>query len=859
MKNIEQQGLILRFSIANPTIQPTEGRWNATARISIEGRREKIPAIIETVVLEEDRKQLRIAARIPKGSSHNIQFDSVWIVSQLPSPETTRLDEGFFKKMQADSNGRKVIETLYGGQFLDVNDKVDEDAIFFFPSTEPIVLNQFQNYYISMILADVPLVLGNSPFGCGKSMTIVTAAIELHKRNNRFNKHGKHRQQLLVTQTNNAGVSLVEIARRVKGVQVNFLRYISETNWKVLPDASRTVYDMPSLMQDMFVGWATESSDPMIVYSQWSRHHKNAIVRKVTQNYIDPGQLHGEARLIFQNLMNYQKTTEPSPRVLREAFFLAYQPDVIVTTADSLHALVQSEILKYIANVQIDEASQLPEHSLVYLLQEFPNAGFGLVGDIKQLPPHCDNLLNNRLKEYGIGNTMERALEKGMFPKSILRYVYRCHPVTTQLLSDLFYDGNLICGVEENDRNEFMRMRADIWPNSKFPILVLNHEGRSYSLGTSVANEDEKIQVVRIVKCLTQEMNGYQLKEFDIGIISFYRAQTSLLTEAFRGTDVKCGTIDAFQGTEKEVMIVCCTNEKPSEFMKLANRVNVAMSRARQATIIIGNVSRLREAQYWSTIVKKSQKNNCLIYEVSRFGCADHLYRASANDSHFQSGHRHDESGDDDDSPDNSYEESRQSVLSVEERSNKTSSDEDDSEAKPKMSRRRGGRRRGGRNKKNTVKSQEQNVDKKPDGTAPAGTNSRKRRERRKRAAQRKMEQEAVTPANQDNKRNPRNGQKERIPQEITGKKESTGEESGNCSGGSRPLYAAVVQSTSTPRNRGNIEKTNGRKEPKVQINLGSMVDQLLNLNVSNAQSSVAGAHDDEEHLVPGRRRRKRN
>ncbi|CAO4372936.1 unnamed protein product [Caenorhabditis nigoni] len=47
--------------------------------------------------------------------------------------------------------------------------------------------------------------------------------------------------------------------------------------------------------------------------------------------------------------------------------------------------------------------------------------------------------------------------------------------------------------------------------------------------------------------------------------------------------------------------------------MQLSNRLNVAMSRARQATIIIGNSIGLSEAKYWKDIVKIVEENGGLV------------------------------------------------------------------------------------------------------------------------------------------------------------------------------------------------------------------------------------------------------
>jgi superfamily I DNA and/or RNA helicase len=52
------------------------------------------------------------------------------------------------------------------------------------------------------------------------------------------------------------------------------------------------------------------------------------------------------------------------------------------------------------------------------------------------------------------------------------------------------------------------------------------------------------------------------------------------------------GTIDGFQGQEKEVIIINTVRSNPSGkigFLKDEKRMNVAMSRARELLIIIGN------------------------------------------------------------------------------------------------------------------------------------------------------------------------------------------------------------------------------------------------------------------------------
>ncbi|CAI2327574.1 unnamed protein product [Caenorhabditis sp. 36 PRJEB53466] len=621
MRNISKNGMIVRFTILNPSAHPTIGRWNTSGRIRISGRLPggEVPAVIETVIAEKGRLQL--AARISRGAPKDLRFCSrmVYLVSQREPSEITMLSNIFVKSMVGESNGKRIIKTLYGGPPIPII-TVGARGKFKFGEME---LNESQCEYVQMVLDRNPMVIGSSPFGCGKSMTIVTAALEIVKNFNK-NRTGyeiQRQQQLLVCQSNYACVNLVHIMAKLKnaGPPVNFLRFVSVNNWMELPDVCRTDHDLPALVGEIFTKWATGALVQHMKKRERYLSHAGKV--KIVEYLMAMEEMQTE--LWTKEAKEIQRQIKEVPRKAKGyknsigslliSFFVLFTPDIVISTVDSVPTLLKSGILKTVINVQVDEASQVPEYTLLSLFIKFPKACFSLIGDTRQLPPYCEEALTGKLKEYGIGNTMERALETDMFPKTTLKYVYRCHPVITNLLSELFYEGELISGVSTTERSEFIMKRSDFWPNPRYPITVIDNQEKGYRMGTSAGNKSEVQIVKQLLQMLTKKHNGYELHARDIGVISFYSAQTSVLTEALRGSGVKCGTVDSFQGTEREVVILCCTNEKLSEFMQLANRLNVAMSRARQATIIIGNVHGLRKAKYWSTILKQVEENGCLV------------------------------------------------------------------------------------------------------------------------------------------------------------------------------------------------------------------------------------------------------
>ncbi len=114
-------------------------------------------------------------------------------------------------------------------------------------------------------------------------------------------------------------------------------------------------------------------------------------------------------------------------------------------------------------------------------------------------------------------------------------------------------------------------------------------------------NEEEVTAVCEIIQHLVNQ--GYSLE--DIGIISAFRAQANALTEAitknFSQFNRKfVGTIHTFQGSEKKVIIlstkVCRAQDNVSWINKRPNLLNVAVSRAKELFILVGNLYRLEKA-----------------------------------------------------------------------------------------------------------------------------------------------------------------------------------------------------------------------------------------------------------------------
>lgn len=135
-------------------------------------------------------------------------------------------------------------------------------------------------------------------------------------------------------------------------------------------------------------------------------------------------------------------------------------------------------------------------------------------------------------------------------------------------------------------------------------LLAYHVEGKM----ENKANVDEVDAVVAVIEHLIKQ--GYSIGEKPdegIGVITPYRVHKEKLAEKlekvfpeFKETDDRIGTIHTFQGGEKDV-IICSTkifSEKHSDFFlnKSPNLLNVAVSRAKELFILVGNLDRLRSA-----------------------------------------------------------------------------------------------------------------------------------------------------------------------------------------------------------------------------------------------------------------------
>ncbi|KAF1351062.1 P-loop containing nucleoside triphosphate hydrolase protein [Delphinella strobiligena] len=268
--------------------------------------------------------------------------------------------------------------------------------------------------------------------------------------------------------------------------------------------------------------------------------------------------------------------------------------------------------------VIIDEASQaLEAQSWVAILA----SGAGkviLAGDHLQLPPTIKSLNSKTAKTAAkIIKEDDVKLETTLFDrmlnlhgediKRMLTIQYRMHEKINAFPSAALYESKLIAAdavksrllvdlpydVEETDDTKEPLVFWDT-QGGNFPEKTEDEEAaktsRSSLLGESKSNEHE----VAIVKMHVQRLVDAGIKPEDIAVVTPYNGQLAILSqmlkERFQG--IELGSIDGFQGREKEAVVVSLVRSNPEYevgFLGEKRRLNVAMTRPKRHLCVIGD------------------------------------------------------------------------------------------------------------------------------------------------------------------------------------------------------------------------------------------------------------------------------
>jgi hypothetical protein len=234
-------------------------------------------------------------------------------------------------------------------------------------------------------------------------------------------------------------------------------------------------------------------------------------------------------------------------------------------------------------------------------------SSLALVGDHKQLPPVEDDSL------YGIVETdpfLEELIDTSLFEmawegglpedaRCLLTIQHRMHPQIAAYVSRASYEGQLQDAAEVQ-AYDFVTRRP-------FPVALhfVDTDGMRGSRerrgpGGALRNETEVRVAAHVVRLLDERCPT----ELSMAVIAMYAEQVERLRQALGHRkfkrSVKIDTVDSFEGREEDLVVISLvrSNERGRiGFLRVPNRLNVAISRAKRLVACIGDADTLRSGE----------------------------------------------------------------------------------------------------------------------------------------------------------------------------------------------------------------------------------------------------------------------
>jgi len=282
--------------------------------------------------------------------------------------------------------------------------------------------------------------------------------------------------------------------------------------------------------------------------------------------------------------------------------------------------------------VILDEAAAMLEPDAIGCLLHGAKAVL-LVGDHQQLPPFSKwrdaatkgytvslmgrlatkatqakeelQLLKARaggmLRQGSSGALAEQAPAKPTASLYVLTEQFRMHPVINAIVSSTFYH-NKIKTASVTTTQRMHPMPAC--------FVDVAHGREDFQNGASCSNPIEAAEVVKVV---SHAVRYLAFAPDAVNVITFYNAQRDLLEKLFKREglgNIEVLSVDSMQGREADLVVLSTVRAVGGTglgFVADARRANVALSRAREAMIVVGCAEALRVERIWHSALKGMQ------------------------------------------------------------------------------------------------------------------------------------------------------------------------------------------------------------------------------------------------------------
>ncbi|KAJ4480980.1 P-loop containing nucleoside triphosphate hydrolase protein [Lentinula aciculospora] len=201
---------------------------------------------------------------------------------------------------------------------------------------------------------------------------------------------------------------------------------------------------------------------------------------------------------------------------------------------------------------------------------------------------------------------------------------YRSHPAILMPPSAMFYNDSL-----EPCANNGMISWAGL-SNNKYPLMFLGCDTQDETVDERATwfNIGEIDRIAEVITSLMSEASKSipPLQVDEIGVMAPWREQVWKIREKLRPVGlsrVDVGTVEDYQGREKRVVIISCVRssarflvedgQKGIGLLFEKKRMNVAITRAKELLVIIGNGNLLKRDPYWKGFLQFASRNTLYV------------------------------------------------------------------------------------------------------------------------------------------------------------------------------------------------------------------------------------------------------